>query len=123
VIGGNPMYYLDAHWYEYMPLPDELVCIGDRSEKGVMLIDDFLVPWEPKYMYDEYPGMRIDLDVINTSLGSQRKDISVYLPNYSPDQDPTGLGIGFAVILLGQDSELPTGEFPFDLLTKVDGWT
>ena len=120
VIGSNPMFYLDAHWYENMPLPDELVCIGDRCEKGVILIDDFLIPWEPRYRYDEYPGLRISLEVINTTLKVQRKDVSVYLPNYSPDQDPTGLGIGFAVILMGQEDDLPIEKFPFELLAKVD---
>lgn len=118
-IGKNPMFYLDAHWYDYMPLPDELAAIADQCERGIILIDDFLVPQEPKFLYDEYPDIRIDLELVDTHLRSRRKDISVYLPNYEPGLDPTGPGIGYAIILMGQDQEPPGDTFPFDLLTKV----
>lgn len=120
-IGNNPMFYLDAHWEEYMPLPDELATVAKQCEKALILIDDFYVPWEPRFLYDEYPDVRIDLETLDRSLGALRKDISVYLPAYSPDQDPTGKGIGFAVVLMGQDQELPEDLFPFDLIRKAVG--
>ena len=118
-IGANPMFYLDAHFYEHMPLPEELMSIGDSCEKAVILIDDFLVPWEPRFLYDEYPGIRIDMDLVKNTLMTKRTDLSVYLPKYDPEQDPTGKGIGFAVILMGQEEALPADQFPFDLLEKV----
>lgn len=113
------MFYLDAHWYDYMPLPDELAAIASQCQRGVIVIDDFLIPEQPKYLYDEYPGARIDLEMVEAHLGSRRKDISIYLPNHEPELDPTGPGIGYAVILLGQDQDLPTHTFPFNLLSKV----
>ncbi len=56
------MFYLDAHWYENMPLPEELASIGEQCGRAIILVDDFLVPWEPRFLYDEYPDRRIDID-------------------------------------------------------------
>ena len=118
-LGDNPMFYLDAHFYEHMPLPDELLNIGNLCEKAIIVIDDFLIPSQPEFLYDEYPGIRIDLELVETTLSQIRKDIDVYLPNYDPRLDPTGKGIGFAVILLGHKQKIPAELFPFDLLEQV----
>ena len=120
-IGSNPMFYLDAHWYDHVPLPEELATIRDRCEKAVIVIDDFFVPSEPRFRYDEYPQLRIDLSVVETALLDRRKDVSVYLPAYDPEKEPYGKAAGFAVLLLGQEEDLPAGRFPFDLLAKVSG--
>jgi len=119
ILGNNPMFYLDAHWREHVPLGDELALIGDQSKRGLILIDDFMVPWDSNYLYDEYPSMRIDMDVINSYLKNLRDDVDVYLPTYSTHQEPTGKGIGFAVAIMGQEQELPYQTFPFDLLGKL----
>ena len=119
-LGDNPMFYLDAHWYDYMPLADELCCIIRKCRKAVILIDDFMIPNELRYRYDEYPDVRIDMALIRSAFKGQRQDYGVYLPNYDPDLDPTGLGIGFAVVLVGQEENLSTNLFPFDLLDKTE---
>ena len=119
IIGNNPMFYLDAHWQDHVPLLDELRIIADRCERATIVIDDFMIPWEPKFLYDEYPSLRFDLDAIKTAFQSRREDVTVYLPTYRPGQDPTGKGIGFAVALLGQDRELSSETFPYDLLSKA----
>lgn len=118
-IGDNPMFYLDAHWYDYVPLPEELGVIRDSHDKAVIVIDDFYIPWEPSFRYDDYPTLRIDLDAVNSALKSRKQEVSVYLPGYKPDLDPKGRSIGFAVVLMGQGLQLPAEKFPFDLLTKV----
>ena len=118
VIGDNPMFYLDAHWNEFMPLPDELTIIAENCEKAVILIDDFMVPWDDRFLYDEYPDIRIDVEIINRWLRPKREDISVYMPAYDPRSDPSGKGIGFAIILMGQSQDLSLDSFPFDLLAK-----
>lgn len=118
IIGNNPMFYLDAHWNEFMPLPDELGIIADNCDTAIILIDDFMVPWDDGFLYDEYPDIRIDIDIIDTWLKPKRTDISVYMPTYDPNADPSGKGIGFAVILMGQDNKLPLDRFPFDLLAE-----
>ena len=119
ITGNNPMFYLDAHWYDYMPLPDELATIANQCQRGIIIIDDFLIPDHPEYLYDEYPGARIDLEMVSTYFGSYRNDMSVYLPNHEPGLDPTGNGIGYSVILFGQDQEPPVDTFPFGFLSKV----
>jgi len=117
-LGDNPMFYLDAHWNEFMPLPDELTIIANNCEKAVILIDDFMVPWDDRFLFDEYPEIRIDVEIINNWLKPKRKDISVYMPSYDPGSDPSGKGIGFAVILMGQGNDLPLDSFPFNLLAE-----
>ena len=118
-IGSDPMFYLDAHWYEYMPLPEELQIIANQCQRAVVLIDDFYQPHQPDYFYDEYPDIRIDLELVQAALDPIRDDVSVYLPSYSPEIEPTGKGIGFAVVLIGYPDGLPLDEFPYDLLISV----
>jgi hypothetical protein len=46
--------YLDAHWYEDLPLLDECrILLGD-SRPCVLMIDDFAVPDDPDYRFDDY---------------------------------------------------------------------
>jgi hypothetical protein len=117
-IGSSPMFYLDAHWHQYLPLPDELDVIGRRCRQGIIVIDDFFNPSDPRFRYDTYADRRIDVEVVSKSLRAFRDDIFVYVPGYSPDRDPTGKGIGFAVVLMGA-GELPLSMFPFNLLVQV----
>jgi len=116
-IGNCPMFYLDAHWYDYVPLPEELAIIAENCEKCVIVIDDFFVPSEPEFRYDDYESLRIDLDVVYSSLLSCRSDVFVYLPAYSPNLDPGGKGIGYCVVILG-GVELPEDKFPFNMLLR-----
>ena len=46
-------FYLDAHWYNNLPLAEELKVIANRSEEAVVMIDDFCVPGTD-YTYDDY---------------------------------------------------------------------
>lgn len=119
LLGNNPMFYLDAHWRGHVPLGDELTLIAERCEKALILVDDFKVPWNSDFLFDEYPSMTIDMDVLSSYLLNQRKDATVYLPDYGVDQEPTGKGIGFAVVLMGQERDLPSQSFPFNLLGQV----
>lgn len=50
------LFYLDAHWYNYNPLLDELQTIGDFSfTKSVIVIHDFKVP-NKDFGYDKFPN-------------------------------------------------------------------
>jgi predicted O-methyltransferase YrrM len=46
--------YLDAHWEEDLPLAEELRIIGPSWPDVVVMIDDFEVPGEPGYQFDDY---------------------------------------------------------------------
>jgi hypothetical protein len=117
VIGSNPIFYLDAHWYSHVPLANELQVIADDCCRGIVVIDDFFVPTDARFGYDQYPGFRIDMDVINSTIKMRRKNnVQVYLPAYGADRE-TGSNVrGFAVVVFGQDKELPLEVFPFNLL-------
>lgn len=47
-------FYLDAHWENYLPLRDEMRFILDAFSAPLILIDDFQVPGEGGYFYDDY---------------------------------------------------------------------
>jgi hypothetical protein len=51
---GPVFFYLDAHWYKYLPLRDELEIIFSGFARPVVMIDDFRVPGDPGYGYDDY---------------------------------------------------------------------
>jgi predicted O-methyltransferase YrrM len=49
-----PFFYLDAHWNNDLPLNDEIRLISATWEKFVIMIDDFGVPGDPGYGFDDY---------------------------------------------------------------------
>src|ERR1039458_5426040 len=60
--------YLDAHWYDYLPLNDELELIFGNFERAVVLIDDFQVPDDDGYYFDDYgSGAALTLDYLARS--------------------------------------------------------
>ena len=44
VVGEFPLFFLDAHWYEYWPLQDELTMITSTLDKAIIIIDDVEIP-------------------------------------------------------------------------------
>lgn len=58
VIGDSPMLvYLDAHWGDDLPLATEIELIAGAWHQAVVVIDDFQVPGDAGYRYDDYgPG-------------------------------------------------------------------
>lgn len=47
-LGAVPMFFLDAHWHDYWPLPDEVREIA-KLPKFVILVDDFMVPGQAQF--------------------------------------------------------------------------
>lgn len=51
------VFYLDAHWSEDLPLQQEINLILAGCPKAVVMIDDFAVPFDDGYKFDNYgPG-------------------------------------------------------------------
>lgn len=51
------LFYLDAHWNEDLPLVEEIMVIASTWERCVIMIDDFEVPGDYGYAFDDYgPG-------------------------------------------------------------------
>lgn len=58
-------FYLDAHWEEDLPLAEELRIIAADWTSAVVMIDDFEVPHDPGYAFDDYgPGRRLCVDYL-----------------------------------------------------------
>jgi hypothetical protein len=55
-------FYLDAHWRDDLPLAEETEFIIRNFNTFVIMIDDFEVPGDPGYSFDDYgPGMQLSL--------------------------------------------------------------
>lgn len=52
LLGDLPLFYLDAHWYDYWPLEDEIEAITSSVASAVIVIDDFHVPGYPDFGFD-----------------------------------------------------------------------
>jgi predicted O-methyltransferase YrrM len=52
---GRPLlFYLDAHWGKDLPLSNELSSIFSSFSQAIVMIDDFQVPGDAGYGYDDY---------------------------------------------------------------------
>jgi predicted O-methyltransferase YrrM len=47
-------FYLDAHWNDDLPLLEELNIVFGRCPNAVVMVDDFCVPGDSDYGYDDY---------------------------------------------------------------------
>ena len=63
-----PFIYLDAHWNDDLPLVEEMEIISRRFPESVVLIDDFKVPGDADYGFDEYGDLALDMDLIRPTL-------------------------------------------------------
>jgi hypothetical protein len=89
------LFYLDAHWHEYLPLRDELEIALGQFANAVVLIDDFQVPDDPGYGFDSYgPGKTLNLDYL---LAAKAPPLAVYFPSV-PSQQETGARRGCVVV-------------------------
>ncbi len=90
-------FYLDAHWYDDLPLVDELEIIGAAWPEFVAVIDDFQVPRSPDYGYDDYgPGRRLDLSLISEIL--RKHSLKACFPR-AAGRDETGECRGCCIVL------------------------
>ena len=52
---GHPLlFYLDAHWGEDLPLFEEIAKIFSSCAQAIVMVDDFQVPDDEGYGYDDY---------------------------------------------------------------------
>lgn len=68
-LGKSPkLAYLDAHWWDHLPLNDELDHIARICpDECIVVIDDFKVPHR-NYQFDIYQGKPIDIDLVHAAL-------------------------------------------------------
>ena len=100
---GPCFFYLDAHWFTDLPLKDEVDIIASRFRDFVVMIDDFAVPGDGDYSFDNYgPGKRLSLEDFPFQNDQRLK---VYFPNRA-GRDESGARRGSVV--LGSTSLAPT---------------
>jgi hypothetical protein len=65
------LFYLDAHWYADLPLRDEVSIIFRRCPRAIVMIDDFEVPGDADYGFDDYgAGARLTAAYLNDVVES-----------------------------------------------------
>jgi len=96
----NVLFYLDAHWGADLPLARELDIVFGGWPRAVVMIDDFQVPHDSGYTYDDYgQGKALTPDYIAPAVA--KHDLVIYYPA-TPAAEETGKRRG-SVILAKRD--------------------
>ena len=95
-------FYLDAHWYQDLPLAAELNIISESWRRFVIMVDDFEVPRDGGYGFDDY-GFGRSLTVGTFASLFERLSLATYFPTL-PFELETGARSG-CVVLGRKDSE------------------
>lgn len=73
------LFYLDAHWYSYWPLRDELEQISrTHKDNCVIVVDDFQVPGRNDIPFDSYGHHSCSLEYIKGKLKKVFTDYDYY---------------------------------------------
>jgi hypothetical protein len=92
-------FYLDAHWYDFLPLKQEIEIISARWEEFVIMVDDFKVEGDSGYGYDDYGSVgTLTLEYIRNLV--KRLSLEVYFPTF-PSSQETGFKRGYIILSRG----------------------
>jgi hypothetical protein len=90
-------FYLDAHWYEDLPLNDEVNIVAGSWEDFAVLVDDFSVPGDSGYAFDDYgPGKALVIEYLRATLGEH--GLKAFFPTV-PSAQETGGRSGYVVLV------------------------
>lgn len=94
--GARLFFYLDAHWEHDLPLAEEVEAIASGWKEFVIMIDDFEVPDDPGYKYDDYgPDRALTMSYLAPLL--QRYDLVPFAPRVASAEE-TGQRRGCVVL-------------------------
>lgn len=97
--GKSVFFYLDAHWYADLPLPEEVEWIATQWKRYAVMIDDFHVPGDPAYGFGQYEdGTKLTLDLLARPIA--RHGLIPYFPTTS-GREETGRRKGCVVLTPG----------------------
>jgi hypothetical protein len=89
-------FYLDAHWNQDLPLMTEIEIIVRNWDEFVLMVDDFQVPHDDGYGFDDYgPGKRFTLQEFEPAF--QRNGLVCFFPTAASAQE-TGQRRGCVVL-------------------------
>jgi hypothetical protein len=94
---GPMLFYLDAHfWHGELPLRDELQIIFGHPVPALVLIDDFAVPGDRGYKFDDHgPDRKLHIEYLRTV--STPDPMHVFFPS-TPSQEETGFRRGCCLV-------------------------
>jgi hypothetical protein len=76
------LFWLDSHGYGFRwPLREEVEFITTRFDSACIFIDDFKVPGQPQFLFDEYDGQICGMELIAGSL-AKKSDYRFILPDF-----------------------------------------
>src|SRR5262249_34750011 len=85
-----------AHWNVDLPLAVEVEIICHHCPKALVMIDDFQVPFDAGYGYDDYgPGKVLNAEDIAPVVAAH--ELAVYYPS-TPSAEETGARRGCVVL-------------------------
>ena len=95
------IFWIDAHFYKYCPLNEEIDYITQKFKKFTMFIDDFCIPYDNKFRND---GDGFTIESIKPYINNKEK-LKIYMPCYDsnhPDcnniHDESEPPIGYCII-------------------------
>jgi hypothetical protein len=94
VTKARVLFYLDAHWEDDLPVQEELEVIRSVWRESVVMVDDFEVPDDPAYGFDDYGADRA-LSV--SCLPVEELGYRIFWPR-TPGQQETGERRGCVVL-------------------------
>jgi len=98
--GANTFFYLDAHWGEDLPLAEEIDLVFARCPDAIVMIDDFAVPGDAGYGYDDYgPGKALNAEYIGPAINAHQ--LAAFYPS-TPATRETGALRGCVVLAQAQ---------------------
>jgi hypothetical protein len=107
-------FYLDAHWNADLPLVGELQIIFSECPRAVVMVDDFKVPHDAAYGFDDYgPGRAFTPDYIAAAVASF--GLLAFYPAL-PAAEETGSKQGCVVLVRAASS--PFGASPLPTLLR-----
>jgi len=90
--------YLDAHWQHDLPIREELTTVFARHLESVVVIDDFRVPDDPGYGWDDYGSHgSIELSLLE---GVMPSDTRLFFPRLRSNEE-TGAKRGCCIMASG----------------------
>jgi hypothetical protein len=103
------LFYLDAHWLDHLPLREEIELIAANFPKAVIVLDDFQVPDDPGYGFDDYGvGKRLSLDYL---LQVAVPYLAIYFPRARSEKE-TGAKRGSVTLTTNLELEAVLDRLP-----------
>ncbi|MCG8568557.1 MAG: hypothetical protein MJB14_00310 [Spirochaetes bacterium] len=106
--------WLDAHGYGFeWPLKSEIEFFTTQFNNAYILIDDFKVPNQEQFIYDQYQNQECSFEYIRSSI--KCKEYQLFYPNYKERTSTFHPLKGWGLLTLNQ-TEI---QIPADLSDKI----